>query len=139
MVVAAVVLLLTFALVFVIGDLATFKGPDGRPLPGVAQVIHVTQPYKQVSREWRPENTVVTSAPGVRFGGPDEGAQRQRRVQDLPEHPLDVEVFDDPDRLGQQVAQLVAGLSELGRRPGEAGRHLVHARGGGADQRPRRL
>ena len=51
-------------------------GNDGRvdasrieALPGVAQVIHVTQPYKQVSREWRPENTVVTIAPGVSFGG----------------------------------------------------------------------
>ena len=51
-------------------------GNDGRidssrlqALSGVAQVIHVTQPYKQVSREWRPENTVVTIAPGVAFGG----------------------------------------------------------------------
>ncbi|MGI9141227.1 MAG: 3-deoxy-7-phosphoheptulonate synthase [Gemmatimonadaceae bacterium] len=51
-------------------------GNDGRvsssqlqALSGVAQVIHVTQPYKQVSREWRPENTVVTIAPGVSFGG----------------------------------------------------------------------
>ncbi|HEX5435990.1 MAG TPA: 3-deoxy-7-phosphoheptulonate synthase [Gemmatimonadaceae bacterium] len=51
-------------------------GNDGRvdasrieALPGVAQVIHVTQPYKQVSREWRPENTVVTLEPGVRIGG----------------------------------------------------------------------
>ena len=51
-------------------------GNDGRvdssrieALPGVSQVIHVSQPYKQVSREWRPENTVVTIAPGVRFGG----------------------------------------------------------------------
>ncbi|MGI8618849.1 MAG: 3-deoxy-7-phosphoheptulonate synthase [Gemmatimonadaceae bacterium] len=51
-------------------------GNDGRvdasrleALAGVAQVIHVTQPYKQVSREWRPENTVVTIAPGVSFGG----------------------------------------------------------------------
>ncbi|HZS59018.1 MAG TPA: 3-deoxy-7-phosphoheptulonate synthase [Gemmatimonadaceae bacterium] len=51
-------------------------GNDGRvdssrieALPGVAQVIHVTQPYKQVSREWRPENTVVTLAPGVTVGG----------------------------------------------------------------------
>src|SRR5919112_5711903 len=51
-------------------------GNDGRvdgsrieALPGVAQVIHVTQPYKQVSREWRPESTVVTIAPGVSFGG----------------------------------------------------------------------
>jgi 3-deoxy-7-phosphoheptulonate synthase len=53
-------------------------GNDGRvdgsrieALPGVAQVIHVTQPYKQVSREWRPENTVVTIAPGVTVGGPE--------------------------------------------------------------------
>ena len=40
-------------------------------LPGVAQVIHVSNPYKQVSREWRPENTIVTIAPGVSFGGDD--------------------------------------------------------------------
>jgi 3-deoxy-7-phosphoheptulonate synthase len=51
-------------------------GNDGRVdasrvagLEGVAEVIHVTQPYKQVSREWRLENTVVTIAPGVSFGG----------------------------------------------------------------------
>jgi 3-deoxy-7-phosphoheptulonate synthase len=51
-------------------------GNDGRvdgsrieALPGVAEVIHVSKPYKQVSREWRPENTVVTIAPGVSFGG----------------------------------------------------------------------
>lgn len=53
-------------------------GNDGRvdssrlaALPGVVQVIHVTQPYKQVSREWRPESTIVTIAPGVTFGGPE--------------------------------------------------------------------
>ena len=52
-------------------------GNDGRvdssrieAMAGVAQVIHVTQPYKQVSREWREENTLVTIAPGVTFGGP---------------------------------------------------------------------
>ena len=51
-------------------------GNDGRvddtliaELPGVAQIIHVSNPYKQVSREWRPENTIVTIAPGVSFGG----------------------------------------------------------------------
>jgi 3-deoxy-7-phosphoheptulonate synthase len=51
-------------------------GNDGRvdgsrveALPGVAEVIHVSKPYKQVSREWRNENTVVTIAPGVSFGG----------------------------------------------------------------------
>jgi 3-deoxy-7-phosphoheptulonate synthase len=51
-------------------------GNDGRvdssrieALPGVAEVIHVTKPYKQVSREWKQENTLVTIAPGVVFGG----------------------------------------------------------------------
>src|SRR3954470_22806243 len=50
-------------------------GNDGRvdgsrieALPGVAEVIHVSKPYKQVSREWKTENTVVTIAPGVAFG-----------------------------------------------------------------------
>jgi len=50
-------------------------GNDGRvdssrieALDGVAEVIHVTKPYKQVSREWKHENTVVTIAPGVAFG-----------------------------------------------------------------------
>lgn len=45
---------------------------DGSPveaLDGVAEVIHVSRPYKQVSREWRAENTVVTIGPGVSFGG----------------------------------------------------------------------
>jgi 3-deoxy-7-phosphoheptulonate synthase len=51
-------------------------GNDGRvdasrleALAGVARVIHVTQPYKQASREWHAENTVVTIAPGVTIGG----------------------------------------------------------------------
>src|ERR671933_1295260 len=53
-------------------------GNDGRvdgsrieALPGVTEVIHVTQPYKQVSREWRPEDTVVTLGTGVTIGGRD--------------------------------------------------------------------
>ena len=37
-------------------------------LPGVLQVIHVTQPYKQVSREWRTENTVIELPNGTRIG-----------------------------------------------------------------------
>lgn len=53
-------------------------GNDGRidagrieALPSVVRIIHVTQPYKQVSREWRSEPTIVTIAPGVSFGGID--------------------------------------------------------------------
>jgi 3-deoxy-7-phosphoheptulonate synthase len=51
-------------------------GNDGRvdgsrieALPGVAEIIHVSKPYKQVSREWKQENTLVCIAPGVVFGG----------------------------------------------------------------------
>src|SRR5664279_4772941 len=51
-------------------------GNDGRvdasrieALAGVAQVIHVTQPYKQVSREWKAESTIVTIGGTVHVGG----------------------------------------------------------------------
>jgi 3-deoxy-7-phosphoheptulonate synthase len=51
-------------------------GNDGRvdagrlqSLAGVQQVIEVTRPYKQVSREWRPEPTVITLENGTRIGG----------------------------------------------------------------------
>ncbi|HUR91436.1 MAG TPA: 3-deoxy-7-phosphoheptulonate synthase [Gemmatimonadaceae bacterium] len=53
----------------IVGNDGRVDGSRLQALSGVAQVIHVTQPYKQVSREWRPENTVVTIAPGVAFGG----------------------------------------------------------------------
>ena len=51
-------------------------GNDGRvdetrlaALDGVQEVIHVTKPYKQVSREWRQESTVVRLAGGLTIGG----------------------------------------------------------------------
>jgi 3-deoxy-7-phosphoheptulonate synthase len=53
-------------------------GNDGRvesarleALPHVQQVIHVSQPYKQVSREWRSDNTVIELFNGTRIGGDD--------------------------------------------------------------------
>jgi 3-deoxy-7-phosphoheptulonate synthase len=53
-------------------------GNDGRVdasrlegLPGVQEVIHVSKPYKQVSREWKSESTVVHLPGGVNVGGPD--------------------------------------------------------------------
>jgi 3-deoxy-7-phosphoheptulonate synthase len=53
-------------------------GNDGRvdsarleALPNVLQVIHVTQPYKQVSREWRPDPTIIELFNGTRIGGDD--------------------------------------------------------------------
>ena len=50
-------------------------GNDGRVdssriegLDGVLEIILVTKPYKQVSREWREANTVVSVGNGVSFG-----------------------------------------------------------------------
>jgi 3-deoxy-7-phosphoheptulonate synthase len=51
-------------------------GNDGRvdgsrlaALPGVQEIIHVTKPYKQVSREWQAEPTVVRLPGGLTVGG----------------------------------------------------------------------
>ncbi|GLC26340.1 3-deoxy-7-phosphoheptulonate synthase [Roseisolibacter agri] len=52
-----------------IGNDGQVDGSHISGMAGVGQVIYVSKPYKQVSREWRPENTVVEIAPGVRFGG----------------------------------------------------------------------
>jgi 3-deoxy-7-phosphoheptulonate synthase len=40
-------------------------------LGGVLEVIPVTHPYKQVSREWREEDTIVSLPNGTRIGGSD--------------------------------------------------------------------
>ena len=40
-------------------------------LPGVAQVLHVSKPYKQVSREWKADTTLVNLGRGVVVGGKD--------------------------------------------------------------------
>jgi 3-deoxy-7-phosphoheptulonate synthase len=52
-----------------VGNEGRVDGSQIEGMSGVAQVLHVSKPYKQVSREWRAENTVVTIAPGVSFGG----------------------------------------------------------------------
>jgi len=51
-------------------------GNDGRvdgsrlaALPGVQEIIHVTKAYKQVSREWQAESTVVRLPGGLTVGG----------------------------------------------------------------------
>ena len=40
-------------------------------LEGVLELIPVTHPYKQVSREWQSENTVVSLPNGTKIGGSD--------------------------------------------------------------------
>src|SRR5215217_7894548 len=51
-------------------------GNDGRvdgsrlaALAGVQEILHVTKPYKQVSREWQPESTVIALPGGLTIGG----------------------------------------------------------------------
>jgi len=53
-------------------------GNDGRvdgsrlaALPGVHEIIHVTKPYKQVSREWQAESTIIRLPGGLTVGGDD--------------------------------------------------------------------
>jgi 3-deoxy-7-phosphoheptulonate synthase len=50
-------------------------GNDGRvdgsrlaALSGVQEIIHVTKPYKQVSREWKPDSTVIRLPGGLTVG-----------------------------------------------------------------------
>lgn len=53
----------------IVGNDGPVDGSGVAAMDGVAQVIPVSKPFKQVSREWRQENTLVTIAPGVTFGG----------------------------------------------------------------------
>ncbi|HEY3286003.1 MAG TPA: 3-deoxy-7-phosphoheptulonate synthase [Gemmatimonadaceae bacterium] len=52
-----------------VGNDRRVDGSHIEALPGVAEIIYVSSPFKQVSREWRSENTLVAIAPGVTFGG----------------------------------------------------------------------
>ncbi len=55
----------------VVGNDRGFDDTRLRGLPGVAQVIHVSAPYKLVSREFRKRDTIIEVANGVRIGGAD--------------------------------------------------------------------
>ncbi|HVT58153.1 MAG TPA: 3-deoxy-7-phosphoheptulonate synthase [Thermoanaerobaculia bacterium] len=52
------------------GNIGVVEGALFASLPGVLEVIRVSHPYKLVSREFKPQDTVVEVA-GVRVGGPD--------------------------------------------------------------------
>jgi 3-deoxy-7-phosphoheptulonate synthase len=54
-----------------VGNDGRVDGARVQALPGVAEVIFVTKPYKQVSREWKPESTVIRLANGITIGGPE--------------------------------------------------------------------
>ncbi len=54
-----------------VGNDGRVDGSNIEAMPGVAEIIYVSSPFKQVSREWRSANTLVAIAPGVVFGGTD--------------------------------------------------------------------
>lgn len=54
-----------------VGNDRRVDGSHIEALPGVSEVIYVSSPFKQVSREWRKDSTLVAIAPGVVFGGRD--------------------------------------------------------------------
>lgn len=51
------------------GDVSNVDESRFRALPGVRDVVQMTQPFKLVSREWKPDTTVVEVAEGISFGG----------------------------------------------------------------------
>ena len=52
----------------VIGNQGWVDDSPFQELPGIREVIHVTKPYKLVSRDFHPEDTVVRVAEGIEIG-----------------------------------------------------------------------
>ncbi len=52
-----------------VGNDGPVDGSRLAALPGVQEIIHVTKPYKQVSREWKAESTVIRLPGGLSVGG----------------------------------------------------------------------
>ena len=53
----------------VVGTDRPVEGARLAGLPGVHAIVRITKPYRQASREWQPEPTVVRLAGGVAIGG----------------------------------------------------------------------
>jgi 3-deoxy-7-phosphoheptulonate synthase len=54
-----------------VGVRPDFDTRDIELLPGVREVVRITQPYKLASRAFRPEGTIVKLPRGVSIGGPE--------------------------------------------------------------------
>jgi 3-deoxy-7-phosphoheptulonate synthase len=57
--------------VAVLGNQGNVDAARFSDLAGVKEAVPVTEPYRQASREWQPENTVVRLPGGVAVGGDD--------------------------------------------------------------------
>ncbi|HMU62211.1 MAG TPA: 3-deoxy-7-phosphoheptulonate synthase [Gemmatimonadales bacterium] len=53
----------------VVGNDGRVDGTRLTALPGVQELVHITQPYKLVSREWKQESTIVRLPGGLSIGG----------------------------------------------------------------------
>lgn len=53
----------------VVGNDGRIEADSIQGLPGVQEVLHVSAPYKLVSREWQSRNTVIRLPNGVEIGG----------------------------------------------------------------------
>jgi 3-deoxy-7-phosphoheptulonate synthase len=58
------------SVVGIVGNEHSIDGSRFLGLPGVKQVIPITGPFKLVSREWNPSDSVVRISDTVSFGGP---------------------------------------------------------------------
>jgi len=84
-----------------VGVRADFDTRDVEVLPGVREVVRVTQPYKLASRAFRPEGTVVELGKGVRIGGNEVVVAAG---------PCAVESSEQINLIAERVAQLGARL-----------------------------
>ncbi len=55
----------------VVGNDRRIEDSAVRGLPGIQEIIHVSASYKQVSREWKADATVIELSNGTRVGGPE--------------------------------------------------------------------
>jgi 3-deoxy-7-phosphoheptulonate synthase len=84
-----------------VGVRPDFDTRDVEVLPGVREVVRITQPYKLASRAFRPEGTVVELPKGVRIGGNEIFVAAG---------PCAVESAEQINLIAERVAQLGARL-----------------------------
>jgi 3-deoxy-7-phosphoheptulonate synthase len=84
-----------------VGVRPDFDTRDVEVLPGVREVVRVTQPYKLASRAFRPEGTIVELPNGLRIGGKEVVVAAG---------PCAVESAEQINRIAERVAQLGARL-----------------------------
>ena len=107
-------------------------GNDGRidaarlgSLDAVQEIVHVSPPYKQASREWRPDNTVVPVGAILTLGG-DEVA--------IAAGPCAVESEQQITEIAHVVRD--AGACLLRGAPSNHERHHMHSRVSGREPSP---